>query len=602
MDHGLRNRKIMKTKEHGSVGIVETQTTQIGLPPGGFDLDCGESLPELTVAYETYGALSPKRDNVVYICHALTGDAHVAGYHSSADKQPGWWDEMVGPGKGIDTDYYFVVCANILGGCHGTTGPSSISPSTGKAYGSVFPDITVSDIVRAQKLLLEHLEIERLAVVIGGSLGGMQALDWSIQYPDLVDRCICVASGASLSAQALAFDLVARDAILSDPNWAGGDYYEQEAKPTWGLSHARKIGHITYLSPESMQKKFGREKNTESGDTAGDHSRFQVESYLDYQGRKLVDRFDANSYLRVTQAMDTYDLVEKYGSLEKAFADVRSKFLVIALSSDWLFPPEQSVNLANALLGAGRQVSCCTLQAPYGHDAFLIDIEHLTDTVRAFLPWVSPEAEDRSETKTEAPAETFVYELIRNAVEPGSRVLDLGCGAGDLLSILTAEKQTSGLGVDIDLENVIRVIDKGHDVFQGDIDAGLAMIPDNAYDYAIFSDTLQVVRRPRFALREMLRVAKEGIVSFPNSGKWSHRLRFGFSGRTPQTGTSPSDWYNTPDIHMFTLKDFVEICRRDNIRILNMTSIPAGCISRILVGIGLCNLGADQVLARIARH
>lgn len=585
-----------------SVGIVQTQTMKIPLPEEGFGLRNGGILHEIIVAYETYGKLSPQCDNVVYICHALTGDAHVAGYHDSSERKPGWWDDMVGPGKGIDTNYYFVVCANILGGCNGTTGPSSINPTTGKPYGSAFPDITVTDIVHVQKLLLEQLGIDRLAAVIGGSLGGMQVLEWSVLHPEMVARCICIACGSSLSTQALAFDVVARDALLSDPNWVGGDYYERENKPTWGLSHARKIGHITYLSPEIMQKKFGREKTTNRKDDTKGH-RFQVESYLDYQGQKLVRRFDANSYLRIANAMDSYDLIEEFGSLKKAFEKVQSKFLVIALSSDWLFPPEQSVALADALIRAEKQVSCCTLDAPYGHDAFLVDIEHLTETVRAFLPWVSPKKTAPEKPATEQYAGSTEHRLICEMVKLETRVLDLGCGSGDLLSLLKAEKRTSGFGVDIDLDNLIQAIDKGHDVFQGDLDKGLSIIPDKSYDYAILSSTLQVVKKPRAVLREMTRVAQEGIVTFPNFGNWHNRLTLGLRGRMPKSDTLHHEWYDTPNIHLTTLQDFVELCRQEGIDILDMICIPGKReLDKFLISLKFYNLGAARVLVRIARQ
>jgi len=581
-----------------SVGMVKTQLAKIQLPAGGLKLECGEGLTELTVAYETHGNLSPERDNVVYICHALTGDAHVAGYHSPDDEKPGWWDEIVGPGKGIDTNYYFVVCGNILGGCKGTTGPSSINPSTGVPYGSAFAEITVTDIVRVQKLLLEHLGIDRLAAVIGGSLGGMQALEWTIRYPDMIDRCICIAAGASLSTRALAFDGVARDAIVSDPNWAGGDYYDKKESPTWGLSHARKIGHITYLSPEIMQEKFGRETRESDG---VQKQCFQIESYLNYQGQKLVDRFDANSYLCITQAMDSYDLVKEFGSLDKAFESVTSKFLIIGLSSDWLFPPEQSVELADALLRSGKRVSCCTLKAPYGHDAFLVDIQYLAETVRAFLPWVG--SIRRPGTTDNKPEEKERLSIIVNSVRPETRVLDLGCGNGELLSLLLAKKQTLGFGADIDLDNVIQVIDRGHDVFQGDLDEGLSIIPDKSYDYAILSSTLQVVKKPQVVLREMLRVANQGIVTFPNFGNWRNRLALALSGRMPGSDMLPCQWYDTPNIHLCTLKDFVELCRQENIHILDMICIPGKqVLDKLFVSLKLCNLGAERVLVRLAYH
>ena len=581
------------------VGIVQLKTATIPLPEGGLKLEKGGVLGELTVAYETYGELSEQRDNVVFICHSLTHDAHVAGRNDASDEKPGWWDDMVGPGRCIDTNYYHVVCANILGGCGGTTGPQTTNPETGKPYGSTFPAITAGDIIEVHKLLLDSLGITRLAAVIGGSFGGMQVLEWSIRYPDMVDRCVCVAAAACLSAQALAFDLVARDAILSDPNWAGGDYYDADAGPDWGLSHARKIGHITYLSPEIMQAKFGREKAETDGDDSHGHL-FEVEAYLNYQGRRLVERFDANSYLRITHAMDSFDLAERFGSLEDAFRDVKSKFLIIALSSDWLFPPEQSTELAAALLRTGKAVSYCRLEAPHGHDAFLIDIDHLAETVRAFLPWVGNSR--RAASPERAPEEHRRFRIIANSVRPQARVLDLGCGNGDLLTLLTKEKQTSGLGVDIDLDNLVRAIDEGHDVFQGDLDEGLSAIPDASYDYAILSSTLQEVRRPRKVLGEVLRVAKRGIVTFPNFANWRNRLSVAFRGRMPKSEALPHEWYDTPNIHLTTRNDFVDLCRREGIEILDMVCIPGKCpLSKLLVMLKWCNVGAERVVATIAR-
>ncbi len=597
----------MSTKDD-SVGIVETQTAQIALPPGGFKLESGRSLSELTIAYETYGVLASGRDNVILVCHALTGDAHAAGYHDASQSERGWWDQMIGPGKGIDTRFYHVICSNILGGCKGTTGPSSINPETGKPYGSLFPAITIGDMVNAQRILLEQLNITRLAAVIGGSLGGMQVLEWAIRYPETPARCICIASSTALAAQALAFDIVGRNAIISDPDWQGGDYYGTGRLPARGLSHARKIGHITYLSTEMMTRKFGRERRADA--TAGNEpdlrSNFQIESYLDHQGAKLVKRFDANSYLHITRAMDEYDLVEQFGSLEFAFDPIKSKFLVVALSADWLFPPEQSVQIANALLRSGKRVSYCKLHAPHGHDGFLVDIENLSDVIRSFLPWVRDPAgrgggaygeeqgrHDDNQEREDA--------ILRAMIRPGSRVLDLGCGDGRLLSMLSVQNNIAGFGVDIDLQNVISVIDRGHDIFQGDIDEGLAMIPDNTYDYAVLSETLQVVRKPRLVLREMLRVAGKCIVSFPNFGNWAHRINLFRRGRMPRGGSLPFEWYDTPNIHLFTLDDFTDLCRKDNISILKTVCLPSGLLSRSFLALGAHNLGAEVVIMKISR-
>lgn len=602
----------------GSVGVVRTERVTLSLPEGGYRLDCGESLPELTVAYETYGRLSDLRDNAVFVCHALTGNAHAAGRHNPPDPEEptAWWDEMIGPGKGIDTNHYFVVCANILGGCKGTTGPSSLDPRTGKPYGSRFPPITVGDIVGVHRLLLmQQFGVERLAAVVGGSFGGMQVIEWAIRFPDMLDRCISIASSTSLTAQALAFDIVGRKAIQNDPDFRGGDYYEGGGRPDKGLALARKVGHITYLSREMMTEKFGRVKWTEEdpsqvagADSESRVNKFQVQTYLEHQGQKFVRRFDANSYLAITRAMDEYDAGAAHGGLEAAFARVKAKFLVVAVSSDWLFPREQSTESANALLRAGKRVSYCLLNAPHGHDAFLVDVQYLADVIHGFLPWVGPDASPGagpSGTPAAGSKGASVprreYEIIQSMVRPGSRLLDLGCADGDLLSLLTRQKQAQGLGMDLDIRHVIDVIDRGHDMFQSDIDAGLAMIPDGTYDYAILSETLQVVKKPRFVLSEMLRVAKEGIVSFPNFGNWRHRGTLGVAGRMPKGKALPFDWYNTPNIHLFTYLDFVELCELDRIRILDVVFLTQDLVGQLLVRAGVPNLGADSVLVRIAR-
>ena len=593
-----------------SVGVVSTRRVSIDLPPEGLVLEGGGVLPELHAAYETYGALSPEADNVVYICHALTGDAHVAGFHGAPNEKPGWWDAMIGPGKGIDTNRFFVVCANILGGCMGTTGPGSIDPRTRRPYGSSFPAITIGDIVKVQYLLLKQLGVRRLAGVIGGSFGGMQVLEWSIRYPEMVDRAVCIASAMSLSAQALSFDIVGRHAIMSDPAWEGGDYYGKLKGPARGLAQARMIGHITYLSSELMKTKFGREKKDDAPTTPFSTA-FQVESYLGHQGEKFVSRFDANSYLHISRAMDVYDLAENRRHAEGAFlpaAGARTKFLVIALSSDWLFPPEQSLAITAALIRAGRRVSYCMLQSPYGHDAFLVEIDRLSEVVRAFL--VAPA--DLSDAPRAAPAraagrrparrmDAGDFAIIERMVPAGARVLDLGCGDGELLSLLLARRQVGGLGMDIDIDNTIGVIQRGLDIVQCDIDEGLHAIPDGFYDTAILSQTLQVVRKPRFVISEMLRVAREGVVSFPNFGNIFHRLRLGFRGRMPVSDALPFEWYDTPNIHLATLRDFLELCRKDGIRVVDLVCVSRGAFGRMLVGAGMRNLGSERILVRIAR-
>lgn len=356
---------------------VQRQYATLFESPDVLVLESGATLGPITVAYETYGELSPRRDNVVYVCHALTGDAHVAGRNAAADRKPGWWDGFVGPGKAIDTRRYFVICSNILGGCQGTTGPSSINPATGVPYGPDFPFITIRDIVRVHNALLDHLEIEKTLSVIGGSLGGMQVLEWAVSHPHRVGSVILLASGAKLSAQGIAFNAVGRRAIYADPLFRAGRYYEEEDKPRFGLALARMIAHITYLSEQSIELKFGR--RLQNGDQFAYDLRaeteFQIESYLHYQGKSFVDRFDANSYLTLTRAMDYFDLAEAHGSLQAAFSKTTARFLVISYDSDWLFPTSQSKEIIRALVESHRHVTFRELHSPFGHDAFLIDSE-----------------------------------------------------------------------------------------------------------------------------------------------------------------------------------------------------------------------------------
>ncbi|MFW5637461.1 MAG: homoserine O-acetyltransferase MetX, partial [Thermodesulfobacteriota bacterium] len=350
------------------------------------ELESGASLGPITVAYETYGALNAAGTNAILICHALTGGSHVAGYYSESDPKPGWWDNMVGPGKGIDTDRYFVICSNILGSCMGTTGPCHIHPETLEPYGLDFPVVTIGDMVKAQRVLLDHLGIRRLLSVIGGSVGGMQALEWAMRYPEMVESVIPLATTTRHSALAIAFNEVARQAIMADPHWAGGDYYGGET-PKLGLALARMIGHITYLSDESMRQKFGRNLQDKTDFSFNFDADFQVESYLRYQGAKFVERFDANSFLYITKAADYFDLEKQYGhgSAVKAFSRAESRFLVISFTSDWLYPTYQSRSMVQAMKKSGLDVSFCEIEAEWGHDAFLLPSMRLTTLIRSFL-------------------------------------------------------------------------------------------------------------------------------------------------------------------------------------------------------------------------
>lgn len=346
-----------------------------------FVLENGLAIKNLKIVYETYGELNEDRSNAVLICHALSGDAHIAGFHEG-DTKPGWWDPMVGPGKAFDTDKYFVICSNIIGGCKGSVGPSAINPDTGEEYGLSFPIVTVGDMVNAQKKLIDHLGIKKLLAVCGGSLGGMQALQWAVAYPDSVAACVPIATSYKHTAQQIAFDEVGRQAIMADPAWNNGDYYGKEP-PSRGLSVARMVGHITYMSNESMEEKFGRMLKSEKLGYEFT-TEFEVEGYLKYRGDAFVKRFDANSYLYITKAMDYFDL-QKDKKLYQVFRGVKSFFLVIAFSSDWLYPPSQSKEIVKALKLNGADVTYCEIGSHYGHDAFLLEFDEQTRLIKHFL-------------------------------------------------------------------------------------------------------------------------------------------------------------------------------------------------------------------------
>lgn len=348
------------------------------------ELDGGKRLGPVTVRYETYGRLNENADNAVLVLHAFSGDAHVAGRYGPLDPRPGWWDDMVGPGKAFDTDRYFVICSNVLGGCQGTTGPGSPDPATGRPYALTFPFITIRDMVRVQKRLIDHLGIERLLAVAGGSMGGMQALEWIVTYPESLSSAIVLASTSRLTAQGIAFDAVGRNAIMSDPRWRGGDYYGKDV-PARGLAIARMVGHITYLSDESMGMKFGRRLQERQAYGFDLEDQFAVESYLEHQGGKFVDRFDANSYIYLSRAMDYFDLSEGFGSLEAAFSRASGRFLVVAFTSDWLYPPYQSKEIVWAMMRNNLDVSYVEIDCPYGHDSFLLETERQTPLISSFL-------------------------------------------------------------------------------------------------------------------------------------------------------------------------------------------------------------------------
>ncbi len=415
----------------GSVGVVSTRSYH---HPDPLILESGDVLPSVTVAYETYGKLNRDASNAILICHALSGDAHIAGYHES-DERPGWWDTVIGPGKAFDTDRYFVICSNVIGGCKGSTGPLSINPATRLPYGASFPVITISDMVNAQKLLVDHLGIRRLYAVVGGSMGGMQALQWTVSYPEAMKKAIVIAATGYSTPQQIAFNEVGRKAIISDPDWNNGDYYGK-ILPTHGLALARMVGHITYLSNESMHEKFGR--GLQSKDRVGFSfaTDFKVESYLHHQGDTFTKRFDANSYLYITKAIDYFDLTAD-GSLAKGLAGAKAAFLVISVSSDWLYPPCQSQEIVSALTANEREVHYSEIRSNYGHDAFLLENGQLNYIMGRFLSHtiVSDVMVGNVQTIEEG---TTIAVTARRMITAGVNHLPVLSSSGQLVGIVTS--------------------------------------------------------------------------------------------------------------------------------------------------------------------
>ena len=584
------------------VGIVETKRLKLALPEGGLKLAYGGVLPEVEIAYEMCGA-PYDGTNAIYICHALTGDAHVAGIKPGESKPSGWWEGMVGPGRAIDTNRYCVVCANVLGGCSGTTGPMSINPATGKPYGSSFPQYTFDDAVDVFRMFLHQIGITHLAALIGGSYGGLQVVNWMTRFPDDMDRVCLIATSASLNTQAIAFSAMSRSSITDDPNWRGGDYYlEGDGKgPKAGLASARQLAHITYLSRELLQRKFGRslQKNfvEAPAEERAERDRlfktyFQIESYLDYQAAKFLRRFDANSYLHITRSMDLSDPCDRYGTLDAAFARVTAKVLVASYEGDILFPWWQSKEIVASLKRAGKSVSYCHLESGTGHDSFLTDIEHLSKVVGGFLSGRKVKVMKWQER---------LHKNVLRMVRDGARAVDIGCGDGTLLNVLRERRGVVGDGVEIDIDQYEEALADGHDMFWEDVDEGLETIPDRAYDVAIVSDTLQEVRNPRGLLHEALRIADEAIVTFPNFAAYRIRLTLALTGRLPVSKQLPFEWYDTPNIHCITLKDFRALCEKEGFEIRELRAESRHPIGKFLLALGLKNLGASRIIARIGR-
>jgi homoserine O-acetyltransferase len=546
-----------------------------------FELGSGATLPELVICYETWGTLSPARDNAVLICHAVSGDSHAAGHYAEdADDVPGWWEVMVGPGRPIDTDRYFVVCSNVVGGCRGSTGPNFTNPATGKRWGPDFPAVTVEDMVRAQLLLVDHLGIDVLLAVVGGSLGGFQALALAVHHCERVRACIGLATSPRLTSQAIAFDVVGRNAITHDPAFHGGQYYDGPL-PAAGLAIARMLAHITYLSSESMAEKFELTRYQPRDVPSAFEKRFSVGSYLAYQGDKFVERFDANSYVTLSMAMDLFDLGDSIAKLREVFRPSSCRFLLVSFTSDWLYPPYQSRQIVDALLAEEKDVSYCNVVSSCGHDAFLLenDLASYGRLVGAFLDGASggrsAATEPTGHPPTAADAATNIFtglrldhQVVLDLVPVGASVLDLGCGNGELLDLLRARGHRRLVGVELDERMVVECVERGHDVVQSDLDRGLSSFDDGQFDVAILSQTLQAIEDTAGMLGELVRVAGRGIVSFPNFAYAPMREMFYREGRIPKSeGLYGYNWWETPNRRFPSILDFEELCGRLGIRL-----------------------------------
>jgi homoserine O-acetyltransferase len=543
---------------------------------GPFPLELGGQLDSITVAYETYGTLNARKDNAVMICHALSGDSHVARHNDEDDS--GWWELLIGPGKPVDTNRYFVICSNLIGGCRGSTGPGSTNPKTGRPYGGDFPTVTVRDMVEAERLLVDSLGIYQLMAIVGGSLGGMQAMVWATRYPDRVRGVVPLATAARLNNQAIAFDVVGRNAIRRDPGFFDGQYYERKDAPETGLAIARMIGHITYLSKEAMTRKFDVNRLQPMATSTEFEKVFSVGSYLGHQGDKFVERFDANSYIAITMAIDLFDLGATPSELAEAMRPARCRWLVLSFSTDWLFSPSQSRDIVNALIANNLPVSYSEIQSTCGHDAFLLpdNFDIYGEMIFAFLnnlyngPAPLPNA-DVDSGATLNPASIFRnqrldYDRIAELIPSKTSVLDLGCGTGGLLARLKRERNRHLLGVELDERAILGAIRRDLDVVQVNLDKGLTCFSDRQFDYVVLSQTLQAVNDVEGLINEMLRVGRTCIVSFPNFAYHKLRRMFAEEGRSPKAGgVLRHEWYNTPNRRFFSMADFDDFCKARNI-------------------------------------
>jgi homoserine O-acetyltransferase len=525
---------------------------------GDVRLELGGKLRNVCCAYETWGTLNADASNAVLVCHAVSGDSHAARHDASDD--PGWWDDLIGPGKPIDTDRFFVVCPNVLGGCRGTTGPGDLCPETGRPFGSDFPRITIGDMVTVQRMLADHLGIRRWRAIVGGSLGGHQAMSWVARFPDSTDLCVVTASSARLTSQALGFDIIGRNAIQTDPHFYDGQYYDQPKRPNTGLAIARMLGHITYLSTEAMEAKFGADRHDPREIATVFEQRFSIGSYLAHQGQKFTTRFDANSYVTLTMAMDLFDLGANRLQLMETFNDADCEFLVVSFSSDWLFTPNQSRDIVNALTALDKPVTYAEITSPHGHDAFLIaeDIDQYAPLVGARLGDIDQTPESISQ----------VEELIIAEIPPSASVLDLGCGDGHLLAALKRRGHQKLVGVEVAQDRIVQTGRRGLNIIDYDLNDGLPAFIDNQFDVVVLSATLQAVANVETLFQEMVRVGRRIIVSFPNFAYRKLREAYVVGGRSPKApGEFGYEWYNTPNRRFPSIADVHDLCREKSLRL-----------------------------------
>jgi homoserine O-acetyltransferase len=530
-------------------------------------LDSGFELDECVIAYETYGDLNEDKSNGILICHAISGDSHVAK-HDEKDIE-GWWDILVGPGKYIDTNKFFVICSNILGSCMGSTGPNHKNNKTGMYWGSDFPEITVSDMVLAQSKLIEYLGINKLVGVVGGSLGAYQALEWGVRFPGKTNSVLSLAGGPRLTSQGIAFDIIGRNAIRRDPNFNNGQYYENSESPDTGLALARMLGHITYLSQESMSEKFDHDRYDPRDIDTNFEKQFSVGSYLAYQGDKFVERFDPNSYIILSNAMDKFDLGKNSYEISKKFKDKNLNWFLISFSSDWLFPTSMSKELTKSLFLANEEVNFVEIPSNCGHDAFLLedDIHYYGNYISNFIENL---LEQNKSVSTEEHKLSFDHELILDFVLGSKKIVDLGCGDGKLLNDIKNSRYTENLlGIDNDLNELLETSNKGIPILSLDLNKDLHLIGDKQFDKAILSLTLQAIINVEKILNEICRISEEVILSFPNFAFGPLRDMLSNQGRAPKLeGVLGYEWYNTPNKRYMSILDFEDFCNEKNFNII----------------------------------